>query len=162
MTFEGYADVEYKSDPKIGKSQTNYIFLMVGAPVSWKFVKQTVTVTSTNYLELLAFHEAMRELVWLRTMDRIISEQAGLELNHELTILHKDNSTCMNQVNVGFIKANQIKHVDLQIFNYTQDLIEDGQLTVKKIESAHNITDMFTKALPAYTHKILVHDVRMQ
>ena len=35
----GYANAGYKSDPKTGKSQTGYIFLKNGAPVSWKSVK---------------------------------------------------------------------------------------------------------------------------
>ena len=35
----GYADAGYKSDPKSGKSQTGYIFLKNGAPISWKSVK---------------------------------------------------------------------------------------------------------------------------
>ena len=69
---------------------------------------------------------------------------------------------CVNQVNVGFIKADQTKHVDPQIFTYIQDLIENGQLMVKKVESAHNIADMLTKALSAYTHKRLVHAVGMR
>ena len=70
--FVGYADVGYKSDPKTGKSQTSYIFIKNGAPISWKSVKQTVTATSTNHAELIAFHEASRELVWLRTMEHIV------------------------------------------------------------------------------------------
>ena len=32
--FVGYADAGYKSDPKSGKSQTGYIFLKNGAPIS--------------------------------------------------------------------------------------------------------------------------------
>ena len=56
--FVGYADAGYKSNPKSGKSQTGYIFIKNGAPISWKSVKQTVTATSTNHAKLIAFHEA--------------------------------------------------------------------------------------------------------
>ena len=105
-TFEGYVDTGYKSDPKSSKSQTGYIFLKAGASVSWKSVKQTIIATSTNHSELLAFHKATQELVSLRIMDRIISEQVGLELSDELIILHEDNSACVYQVNARFIKAN--------------------------------------------------------
>ena len=111
--FVGYADAGYKSDPKSGKSQTGYIFLKNGAPVSWKFVKQSVTATSTNHAELIAFHEASRELVWLRTVERIITSQVGIEIDKEPTVIHEDNSTCVSQVAAGFIKADRIKHVDL-------------------------------------------------
>ena len=70
--FEGYADADYKFDPKTGKSQTSYIFIEAGALVSWKSVKQIMTATSMNHAELIAFHEASRELVWLRTVERIV------------------------------------------------------------------------------------------
>ena len=155
----GYADAGYKSDPKTGKSQTGYIFIKNGAPVSWKSVKQIVTATSTNHAEHIAFHEASRELVWLRTMERLVTSQAGIALVEEPTVIHKDNSACVSQVAIGFIKADRIKHVDPQIFCFTQDLIQSRQLHVNKIESASNIVDMLTKALLAYTHKRLLHAV---
>ena len=59
----GYADSGSKTDETSGKSQTEYIFMKNGAPISWKSVKQTTTVTSTNHAELLTFHEATREVV---------------------------------------------------------------------------------------------------
>jgi hypothetical protein len=58
-----YADSGFKMDEVAGKSQTGYIFIRDGAPISWKSVKQTVTATSTNHAELLAFHEAAMEAV---------------------------------------------------------------------------------------------------
>jgi hypothetical protein len=48
----GYADSGFKTDEVAGKSQTGYIFIRDGAPISWKSVKQTVTAMSTNRAEL--------------------------------------------------------------------------------------------------------------
>ena len=155
--FVGYADVGYKSDPKSGKSQTGYIFLKNGAPISWKSAKQSMTATSTNHAELIAFHEASRKLVWLCTVERLITSQTCIEIAKEPTVIHEDNSACVSQVATGFIKADRIKYVDLQIFSFTQDLIQNRELQVNKIDSAKNIADMLTKALPAYMHKTLVH-----
>ena len=83
--------------------------------------------------------------------------QAGIALSEEPSVIHEDKSACVSQVAAGFIKADRIKHVDPQILSFTQDLIQSSQLHVNKIESANNIADMLTKALPAYTHKRLVH-----
>ena len=160
--FVGYVDAGYKSDPKTGKSQTGYIFIKNGAPISWKSVKHTVTATSTNHIELIAFHEASRELVWLRTMECIVMSQTSVALSEEPTVIHEDNSACVSQVAAGFIKADRIKHVDPQIFSFTQDLIQSSQLHVNKIESTNNIGDMLTKALPTYMHKRLVHAADMR
>lgn len=57
----------------------------------------------------------------------------------------------------GFIKADRTKHISPHIFSFTQDLIEKGQIDIQKVEWEHNISDMLTKAFPAYKHKRLIH-----
>jgi hypothetical protein len=158
----GYADACFRSGETSGKSQTGYIFLKNNAPIAWKSVKQTVTVTSTNHSELVAFHEATREAVWLRSMDKIILSQCGLAQENKPTIIFEDNIACVPQVGEGFIKSDRVKHIPPQLFGYTQELIQSGQIEVKKVESAHNVADMLTKALPAYTHKQLVREAGMR
>jgi len=74
----GYADVGYKSDVNTDKSQTGYIFLYSKAPISWKSVEQTVTTTSTNHSELIAFQEATREVVWLRNLHMLLITKTSL------------------------------------------------------------------------------------
>ena len=69
----GYADAGFKLDDNYRRSQTGYIFLKNNAPISWKFVKQTITATSANHSKLIVFHEATRETVWLHTMRMIIT-----------------------------------------------------------------------------------------
>ena len=115
----GYADSGFKTDPVSGKSQTGYIFLKNGAPISWRSTKQTVTATSTNHAELLAFDEASREAVWLRTMQQAISQMCGFATVDKATIIYEDNAACIEQVSSGFIKADRVKHISPHIFVYT-------------------------------------------
>ena len=158
----GYADAKYKSDEASGKSQTGYIFLKNNALISWKSVKQTITATSTDHLEILAVHEATMEAVWLWNMHELLIEQCGLTLENKLIMIYKDNAACVAQVGAGFIKTNRVKHISPQIFGFTQELIQSGQIEIKKIESAHNKVDMLTKALPTYTHRRLVQMSRVK
>ena len=58
---------------------------------------------------------------------------------------------------VGFIKVDRTKHVSPHIFGFTQDLIEQKQLSIVKLESENNIANMLTKALPTYKHRQLMH-----
>ena len=160
--MKGFADSSFRTDPNAGKSQTSYIFLKYGAPISWKLTKQTVTATSTNHAELLAFHEAARKCVWLRTMERIINQQCKIQEEVKPTTIFKDNATCIRQMSSGFIKVDRTKHISPHIFSFTQDLIDKGQLEIKKVESEHNIADMLTKALLAYKHKKLIYAARMR
>ena len=121
----GYADAGFKSDEIFGKSQTGYIFLKNNALITWKSVKQTVTATSTNHSELVAFHEAAREAIWLRNMDKIIREQCGLNQDNKPTVIYEDNAACVAQVGEGFIKSDRVKHIPPQLFRFTQELIQN-------------------------------------
>ena len=161
-TLVGYADAGYRSDPATSKSQTGYVFLRHGAALSWKSVKQTITATSSNHAEIIALHEATRECVWLRSIDKFIQTNCGLPYDQTSTILYEDNSACVAQMQVGFVKGDRTKHIDPKYFSYTHDLITNGDLEIKKIISADNLADLFTKALPLYTHRRLVHGIGMR
>jgi hypothetical protein len=160
--IKDFADSGFRTDPSAGKSQTGYIFLKCGAPISWKSTKQTTTATSTNHAELLAFHEAAREVVWLKTMDQILNQQCKIKTEDQPITIFEDNSACVRQMESGFINADRTKHISPHIFNFTQDLIDQGQIAIQKIESENNVADMLTKALPAYKHKKLVYAAGMR
>jgi hypothetical protein len=76
----GQIDSGFKTNPVSSKSQTGYIFIKNCTPISWRSTKQTVTATSINCVELLSFHEASREVVWLRTMQHAILQMSGIPL----------------------------------------------------------------------------------
>ena len=144
----GYTDAGFKSDKVSRKFQTGYIFLKNNAPIFWKSVKQTVIATSSNHSKLIAFHEVTKEALWLRSMNKIILEQCGLTQDNKPTIIFEDNAACVAQVGEGFIKSDNVKHISLQIFGFTQELIQSKQIEVQKVESTHNLANMLTKALP--------------
>ena len=158
----GYADAGFRSDETSGKSQTGYMFLKNNAPITWKSVKQTVTATFTNHSELIAFHEAAREAIWIRNLDKTIKAQCGLNYDNQATIIFEDNAACVAQVSEGFIKSDRVKHIPPQIFGYTQELIQTKQIEVQKVESSQNLADILTKALPAHTHKRLLFQAGMR
>jgi hypothetical protein len=138
-----YADAGFKLDEKSGRPQTGYIFLKNNAPISWKSVKHIVTATSTNHSELIAFHEATREAVWLRTTHKIITEQSGLTQDNKPIVIFEDNVACVAQVGVGFIKIDRVKHICPQIFGFTQDLIQSGMIEVNTYGPSTVIVSLF-------------------
>ena len=73
----------------------------------------------------------------------------------------RPSSAAVAQVATGFIKADRVKHISPTLFGFMQDLVETGQVTVTKIESANNIANMLTKALPTYKHRELVRAAGM-
>nr|GEZ17763.1 retrovirus-related Pol polyprotein from transposon TNT 1-94 [Tanacetum cinerariifolium] len=87
----GFADAGYMSDPHTGRSQTGYIFTSSNNSISWRSVKQTMSATSSNHVEILAIHEASREC-----MIQHICESCGISSGYETpTVLHEDNAACI-------------------------------------------------------------------
>lgn len=76
--------------------------------------------------------------------------------------IFEDNAACITQIGAGFIKTDNTKHVDPQIFTFTQQLISAGKIEIQKVESAHNLADFLTKALPAHTHRRLIQAAGMK
>ena len=60
--------------------------------VSWLCVKQTITTTLANNVEIVAIHDASRACVWLRSMTHHIRETYGSSFDKNLpAILFEDN-----------------------------------------------------------------------
>ena len=95
----GYVDAGYLLDPHKGRSQTRYVFNCNGTAISWRSVKQTIVVTSSNHSEILAIHEASHECIWQRSMIQHIRESCGLSsIKGDPTILFEDNVACIAQI----------------------------------------------------------------
>ena len=95
-------------------------------------------------------------------MQIIILDYCGLKEETKPTTIYEDNPACVAQVGKGFIKSDRVKYIFPQIFGFTQDLIQSKQIEVQKVEYAHNLADMLTKALATYTHRRLVQKSGMR
>jgi hypothetical protein len=153
-TLVGYADAGYLSDPHMARSQTGYVFTSSGAAISWKSTKQTLVATSSTHAELIAIYEASRELFWLRSVSEHVRESCGLSKQVAPTKLCEDNTSCIRQLEEGFIKGDKTKHISPK-FWYTSELQDRKILKIEYVESKDNLADLFTKALPAATFERL-------
>ena len=112
----GYTDAGYLSDPHNARSQTGYVFLHCRTAISWKSSKQTLVATSTNHSEIIALYEASRECVWLRRMINHIQQSCGIGSMESPTIIYEDNTACVAQMDMGYIKSNITKHIAHKLF----------------------------------------------
>ena len=95
-----------------------YIFTYGGTTISWRSIKKTMVATSSNHLEILAFHETSSECVWLRSMIQHIQETS---IRGSVTKLHENNVAYIAQIKWRFIKGDRTKHISPQ-FIYTHKL----------------------------------------
>ncbi|GKF68655.1 hypothetical protein Tco_0198334 [Tanacetum coccineum] len=150
------------SDPQTGRSQTGYVFTSSNTAILWHFVKQTMSVTSSNHAKILAIYEASQECVWLRSMTQHIRESCRISSSQESpTAVHEDNAACIAQLKDKYIKGDKTKHI-LSKFSFTHDLQKSGNIIVQKVRLSDNQADLFTKALPTTTFKKLVHGTGMR
>jgi hypothetical protein len=154
-------DVDYLSDPHIGRSQTGYLFTYGNTAILWKSVKQIISATSSNHSEITAIHEASHECIWVRSVIQHIREKCGLSsIKDNPTILYEDNAACITQIRRGYIKGDRTKHISPKFF-YTHELQKSGDIDVKQIQSSENLADIFTKSLPTTTFKKIIHSIGM-
>jgi hypothetical protein len=59
-----YTDSDYAGDNR--KSTSGYVFTLAGGAISWKSSKQTVTTSSTMYVEFVACFEASGHVNWFK------------------------------------------------------------------------------------------------
>jgi hypothetical protein len=76
------------------------------------------------------------------------------------TILFEDNDVCNIQFRKGHIKGDKTKHISPKFF-YTHELQQKGKIDIKQIRSGDNLTDLFTKSLPASTFKKFIYNIGM-
>jgi hypothetical protein len=94
------------SDPQNIRSQIGYVFLHGETTIFWKSCKKTLVATSTNHSEIIALYKASRECVWLHRMIDHIQKSCGIGAIESRTIIYEDNTTCVAQMQMGYIKTN--------------------------------------------------------
>ena len=79
-------------------------------------LKQTLVATSTNHSEIIALYEASRECVWLRRVISHIQKSCGINTVDTPTIIYEDNTDCVAQIQMGYVKSNITKHIAPKFF----------------------------------------------
>ncbi|KAJ9553963.1 hypothetical protein OSB04_018008 [Centaurea solstitialis] len=146
LELVGYSDSDYAKCVDTMKSTSGYIFLLAGAAVSWKSVKQSIITNSTMEAEFVACHEAMNHCLWLRNF---ISRFGDLNF-----VSGPLNLYCDNKAAVFFSKHDRYskgtKHMDLK-YLLVKQAIQKEQLFITHISTNLMIADGLTKGLPPKT-----------
>ncbi|XP_070667833.1 secreted RxLR effector protein 161-like [Malus domestica] len=113
----GYANAGYLSYPHRAHSQMGYVFTVEDITISWRFTKQMLVATLSNHNKILTLHEASREYFWLREVMKHIRSTSGLTSVIDLpTTIFENNAACIEQLNKGYIKGDNTKHIAPKFF----------------------------------------------
>ena len=139
----GYIDSDFQSDLDFRKSTLGYVFTLGGRAISWRSVKQSCIADSTIEAEYVAAYEAAKEAVWLKKflsdLGVVRIEQVGITLFYENSGVVAQSKDPRNH--------KKGKHKE-RMYHIIRDIVARGDVVVAKIDSAKNLVDPFTKALP--------------
>ena len=171
--IECYVDSLFGEGP-LARSQTGYVFMFNGGPISWASRLQSHTATSTMEAETSAACDAAKENAFLRDLCHEMGSQQGetpinareQKAHAQLWVkppiqYHEDNAACLafnHQINV----TSRNRHINLSEepadlicadrchrinFHSLRDHIADGEATMIKCGTDDMLADILTKAL---------------
>ena len=141
-----YTDSYFQSDLDFRKSTSGCVFTLGGGAITWRSVKQSCIADSTTEAEYIATCEVAKEAVWLK---KFLSDLGAVRMEQVPITFFCDNSGVVAQ-SKDPRNHKKGKHTERK-YQIIRDIVACGDVVVAKIESANNLADPFTKALPQRT-----------
>ena len=135
----GLADSNWANEIK-RKSVGGHIFFLYGGIISYECKRTTRTPLSTCEAEWYAACNAATEGLHIRT--KLI--ELGLHSESAPVKILEDNSACISLGNNQ--GRSRVKHLELKDY-FLQEEIEQHRISLAKVDTEANISDIFTKAL---------------
>ena len=142
LNLLGYTDSDFQADKDSRKSTSGSVFTLNGGAVVWRSIKQSSIADSTMEAEYIAASEAAKEAVWLKNF----LTDLGIVPNMDKPVtLYCDNSGAVaNSKEPRSHKRG--KHIERK-YHLIREIVNRGDVVVKKIPTLDNLADPFTKTL---------------
>nr|GEV89334.1 hypothetical protein [Tanacetum cinerariifolium] len=141
-----YTDAGYLTDVDDCKSRTGYTgyaFVLNEGVVDWKSTKHSIFVTSSAKVEYIAASDVAKEAVWIR---KLIYGLGVVPINEEPIEMYCENTGAITIANEpGITKGARHYHAKV---HYLREVINFGDIVLKKVYTYDNVADPFTNALP--------------
>ena len=119
------------------------MFTLGGGAISWRSVKQSGITDSTIEDEYVVACEVAKEAIWLK---KFLSILGVVRMEQVPITLFCDNSGAVAQ-SKDPRNYKRGKHIKRK-YHIIRDIVARGDVIVAKIDSANNLANPFTKALP--------------
>ena len=136
----GYSDADWAGDANDRKSTSGYMFMVSGAPVSWKSKKQTCVALSTAEAEYVALSQATQEVTWLRELFKDLHNKQT-----DPTIIYEDNQAAISIAESPQYHS-KTKHIDIK-YHYVREKVFDNTIKLIYCPTNNMLADMMTKGL---------------
>ena len=148
--FMGLYGKERRENPDNVKSRAGHVMLLNGCPIIWSSKLMHQVALSTMMAEYYALSAAMKEVLPLLEVTKVVARALGIDesvITDFKTTVWEDNMGCLilAQHEPGH-NTTRSKFYDVRVHWFRQILHQEGsQMTVEKIASEDQLSDIFTK-----------------
>ncbi|KAD4180043.1 hypothetical protein E3N88_28634 [Mikania micrantha] len=136
--FIAYTDSDYGGCNISKKSTYGGCQFLGSRIVSWQCKKQSCVSTSTAKAEYIAASSCCAQVIWIQNQ----MKDYGVDLFNTPILI--DNSSAISITN-NPVKHSKTKHIDIK-YHFIRDCAEKKLIHLVKVDSEHNLADLFTKA----------------
>ncbi|KAK8710039.1 hypothetical protein V6N13_145383 [Hibiscus sabdariffa] len=136
-----YTDSSWAGSLTHRRSTSGYCSFLWGNMVTWRSKKQAVISRSSAEAEFRALAQGICEGIWLLKLLKDIHPTAATGFE-----LFSDNKSAI-QLAKNPVQHDRTKHVEIDR-HFIQENLKNGVVTLSYTQSAHQLADIFTKALP--------------
>ncbi|OWZ09604.1 Copia type Polyprotein [Phytophthora megakarya] len=148
LVIDGFCDSDWGNDPDTRKSVTGFVHCMAGGAISWASKRQTIVAQSTAEAEYVAACEACMEGQGLRNvLIEVFSQMATrfqLGIDNQAAFVMATNPTY----------SRRTRHIELR-WHYVRDLVTKKMVTLWKVKTDDNPSDVMTKPLASDRFEML-------
>lgn len=152
LTSGIYFDSNHAHDERNRRSVTGILAYVAGTPITWMSKRQGAIATSTYTAEMAAMKTAAEEAISIRYMLRAL----GVPVQGRTALWGDNLGSLITTDNPGSTCTKMHSQV---AFHYVRECNAAEIIDVLKVETAHNLSDPFTKALPASRFIVLFQQI---
>ncbi|MCO5573839.1 hypothetical protein L7F22_027614 [Adiantum nelumboides] len=138
-----HADMAGDMDTR--KSTSGYVFAIAGGAVSCCSRLQKIVALSTTEAKYISATEASKEAIWLGRLGK----ELGMPVS--TPVLGCDSQSAVYLGKNAMFHA-RTKHIDVR-YHLIRQVLEDGLVTLTKINTQDNLADVLTKSLAKAQHE---------
>ena len=144
------SDASNKGDSNDSKRAYGFCGIWMGGPILMVSKKMDHSSSATAANEYMALSHATKAVIWLR---QFMKEMELGNLVSKPTEIYGDNKSANQWANEERITQGNMWI--LQCYHYVKEMVQEDQVTIKRIGTKYNISDLATKGVSKETMEFL-------
>jgi hypothetical protein len=138
----GYTDADWGGDISTRRSTTGYLYLFLGASLSWTSKLQRTVALSSCEAEYMAIKETIKENLYIQGILQELEPYIGFI---ECGNIYTDSNSAI-QLAKNPVFHNRTKHIDIQ-YHFIRETVKTGKIGLKFIPTEQQLANVLTKAV---------------